>query len=132
MEDGRNKNKLIRRQPGRRQKSDNSNFTQLKENLESRTSIAFLSSIILLVEQAKILTHSFVSNIVLVPTRGVQAVITGSYWLQPLTANRLGGYCILPTASANRVGRGGYLYSHRLTVIDYITGGYITAFEDGF
>jgi hypothetical protein len=48
------------------------------------------------------------------------------------TANRLGGYCILPTASANRLGGGGYLYNRRLAVIDYITCGYITAFEYGF
>jgi hypothetical protein len=48
------------------------------------------------------------------------------------TANRLGGYCILPIASANRLGGGGYLYNRRLVVIDYITGGYITAFEDEF
>jgi hypothetical protein len=52
-------------------------------------------------------------------TRGVQTVITG-------------GYCILPTASANRLGGGSYLYNRWLAVIDYITGGYITAFEDGF
>jgi len=48
------------------------------------------------------------------------------------TANRLDGYCILPTASVYRLGGGGYLYNRRLAVIEYITGGYITAFEYGF
>jgi hypothetical protein len=61
--------------------------------------------------------------------RGVQAVITGSYWLKPLTANRLEVIFILPTATANRLGGGGYFYNRRLAVI---TGGLKTAFEFRF
>lgn len=71
-------------------------------------------------------------NSLVVVNRGVQVVIIGDYWLQPLTANRLGGYYILPTASANRIGGGGYINNCGLAVIDYITSSYITAFEYGF
>jgi hypothetical protein len=49
--------------------------------------------------------------------RGVQAVITGGYWLKPLTANRLAVIFILPTATANRLGGGDYFYNRRLAVI---------------
>jgi hypothetical protein len=54
--------------------------------------------------------------------RGVQAVITGGYWLKPLTANRLAVILFLPTATAtaNRLGGGDYFYNRRLAVI---TGG---------
>jgi len=52
--------------------------------------------------------------------RGVQAVITSGYWLKPLTANRLAVILFLPTATANRLGGGGYFYNRRLAVI---TGG---------
>jgi hypothetical protein len=53
-----------------------------------------------------------------IPISGVQTVITGGYWLKPLTTNRLGG--------------GGYFYNRRLAVIKEITGGFITAFQFGF
>jgi hypothetical protein len=49
------------------------------------------------------------------PHRGVQMVITGGYWLKPLTANCL-GYCILLTTTANRLSRDDYFYNCRLAV----------------
>lgn len=58
--------------------------------------------------------------------RGVQAVITGGYWLKPLTAERL---FFLPPVTTNRIGGGGYFYNRRLAVITLITGGFKTAFE---
>jgi len=62
----------------------------------------------------------FNSSAFALATRGVQAVITGGYWLKPLTANRLAVILFLPTATANRLGGGGYFYNRRLAVI---TGG---------
>jgi len=49
---------------------------------------------------------------------GTQTVITGGYWLKSLTTNCLGGYCILPTATTNRLGRSGYFYNRRLAIIE--------------
>jgi hypothetical protein len=48
-------------------------------------------------------------------SRGVQAIITGGYWLKPLTANRLGG--------------DGYFYNRWLAVI---TGGLKPLSKSGF
>jgi hypothetical protein len=48
-------------------------------------------------------------------SRGVQAIITGGYWLKPLTANRLGG--------------DGYFYNRWLAVI---TGGLKPLLNSGF
>jgi hypothetical protein len=45
------------------------------------------------------------------------------------TANRLAVIFILPTATANRLGGGGYFYNHRLAVI---TGGLKPLSNSGF
>jgi hypothetical protein len=45
------------------------------------------------------------------------------------TANRLGGYYILPTA--NRLGGSDYFYNRRLAVIVFITGGFKITFQLG-
>jgi hypothetical protein len=49
-----------------------------------------------------------------------------------LIVNRLGGYCILPIATVNCLGRDSYFYNCPLAVIVFITGGFKTAFQFGF
>jgi hypothetical protein len=45
------------------------------------------------------------------------------------TTNRLGGFCILSTTTANRLGGGGYFYNRRLAVIVFIICGFKTTFQ---